>query len=138
MIKCIAFYGSTIGGDGVREYYFYLHGLQLIVSLACSRIEAGDDTAPKGLCAPSGRGTPANLLVEREKFPTRGPYVPHNYVRGLRIPKWFLIYDISTPADVLLLHRLVARREMPQAGTVGWRTFKKTSLDVVKELNKNR
>ncbi|KAJ8488369.1 hypothetical protein ONZ51_g3623 [Trametes cubensis] len=102
------------------------------------RIEAGDDTAPKGLCAPSGRGTPANLLVEREKFPTRGPYVPHDYVRGLRIPKWFLTYDISTPADVLLLHRLVARREMPQAGTVGWRSYKKTSLDVVKELNKHR
>ncbi|KAH9895276.1 hypothetical protein C8Q73DRAFT_665515 [Cubamyces lactineus] len=102
------------------------------------RVEASEDAAPKNVSAPSGHGTPANLLAEWERFPMSGPFVPHDYIRGLRIPKWYLTYDISTPAELLLLHRLAAKREMPQPGTAEWRTYKKTSVDVVKDLNKNR
>ncbi|KAI0323437.1 hypothetical protein GY45DRAFT_1376327 [Cubamyces sp. BRFM 1775] len=101
------------------------------------RIDNSEDTTPKNVSTPSDRGTPAKLLVEWEKLPARGPYVPHEDLRGVRFPQWFLNYELRTPADVLFLHRLVVAYQMPQKGDPEWYGFKETSLDIVKALTGN-
>ncbi|KAH9895280.1 hypothetical protein C8Q73DRAFT_835932 [Cubamyces lactineus] len=92
--------------------------------------DAEDTPPPKRVCLDTNGATP-DVEPSHGKFTPRVSYNPPANLRRFRIPQWGSTKEVKTAADVLRVHALAVKREMPRKGTQGWLEYENRSSDIL-------